>query len=112
MLAEIDAVCGGNRSEWLRCAIRGALDGGVEPVVDRGAVSEPVSADPGVGARLHPKSAELLEFIRGKRLSSRDAERRLGWSGLLFHRAEAELLRLRLARMDAGLLRASDEVAG
>ena len=125
LVSRIDGT-GLKRSDFVRGAIEAALCGSVVP--------EPVSApeptpaavaalEPAVVSTSVPKknnsgvssdgfrvdafrsdSLVLLEALRKKRMTPRDAERAMGWLGLRYSRAEAELLGAGVICLDDGFL--------
>ena len=79
-LARIDA-CSENRSDFIRGAISSAL-----------------------GDDLPADARVLLDRLRRRPSSSRDAERHFGWLGLRYSKAERALLDRELIRVRGGVL--------
>lgn len=118
--AAIDAVCS-NRSEFIRYAVAEALKAGSgqraktdAPAIAERAVKEvpakrlrskknfdgqAVSTD-----GLRPDAAALLEALRKKRMSPKDAEKAMGWLGLRYSKAEGQLLLAGVVRVEGGVL--------
>ena len=92
-IARVDAVCGGNRSEWLRRAVLAALDGGVERKVDRGR-RQPAKRPPGrpdlVDGRL-PDEEAVMQFLRGGPRTERQIKVHMGWTEMRVSRCIARL---------------------
>jgi Arc/MetJ-type ribon-helix-helix transcriptional regulator len=122
--ARIDEVSS-NRSEFIRYAVDKALKAGSgqRPKTDVPAIAErAVKEVPAKRVRsekkidgqavsdgLRPDAKVLLEALRGKRMTSRDAEKAMGWMGLRYSKAEGQLLLAGAIRVEGGVLVAGDD---
>lgn len=98
----IDAVSD-NRSCFIRDAVSAALGGGGVRRVPRKKNSN-VSSGRGADA------AVLLEALRKRSMSSREAEKLMGWLGLRYANAEKRLLQDGSVYSDGGILVAVSDV--
>lgn len=109
-LGRIDVVAGGGRrSEFIRGAIEAALGGGSVSGIPRGSVARDRSVAPKVSVKpvprgLRPDAIALLDLVRERSVSARDAGEELGWFEMRVSRAENELLGAGLVRIAGGLL--------
>ncbi|GGE30002.1 hypothetical protein GCM10011360_17600 [Primorskyibacter flagellatus] len=89
LMARVDA-SGVGRSEFIREAVEAALV--ASPVKRPAAPSASKKNSSEKSSRWAADDAAVLDVIRGGRFSSRDVEKRIGWMGLRYSKAEKRLL--------------------
>jgi hypothetical protein len=109
-MARVEAVSP-NRSEWIRDVLLGALDawegvdGGGETKSELVRPGEAVRIPRGLNsANLRPDALALLEALRKKPMTPRDAEKAMGWLGLRYANAEKALIAEGLVVLQDGVL--------
>jgi hypothetical protein len=113
-LARIDAVSN-NRADFVRAAVEAAL-GGVSTMPSRpkknsiaGSVKEAVrprksGASKKSGVVVSADQQAVLDYVQGRRVSSRDVEAHFNWLGLRYSKAERQLLAAGLIGFQDGMM--------